>query len=190
MTPHGGNNMIRGSAPSDFDENWFNISYRLRGGGIIYGNLQFDWWFYDPLGAGGSNFRDFMALGFYNLAPTTEDYPGTGSLNSRKEKKDDVSERAIYVAEGTIDIACDTFESGRLLVFRPGDEITVTAVAPSRLLFLGGEPPPSHLCRVPLLEDRPPAGLVRVKLAWNNQCNNPHAISSRMGSAPSTPTNF
>ena len=49
-------------------------------------------------------------------------------------------ERAIYVAEGAIDIACDTFESGRLLVFRPGDEITVTAVAPSRLLFLGGEP--------------------------------------------------
>jgi len=49
-------------------------------------------------------------------------------------------ERAIYVAEGTIDISCDTFESGRLLVFRPGDEITVTAVAPSRLLFLGGEP--------------------------------------------------
>jgi redox-sensitive bicupin YhaK (pirin superfamily) len=49
-------------------------------------------------------------------------------------------ERAIYVAEGTVDIACDTFESGCLLVFRPGDEITVTAVTPSRLLFLGGEP--------------------------------------------------
>ncbi len=49
-------------------------------------------------------------------------------------------ERAIYVAEGMVDIACDTFESGRLLVFRPGDEVTVTALAPSRLLFLGGEP--------------------------------------------------
>ena len=49
-------------------------------------------------------------------------------------------ERAIYVAEGMIDIGSDIFESGRLLVFRPGDEITVTAVAPSRLLFLGGEP--------------------------------------------------
>jgi hypothetical protein len=49
-------------------------------------------------------------------------------------------ERAIYVAEGTVDISCDTFESGCLLVFRPGDEITVTALAPSRLLFLGGEP--------------------------------------------------
>ncbi len=49
-------------------------------------------------------------------------------------------ERGIYVASGTIDIAGDIFESGRLLVFRPGDEITVTAVTPSRLLFLGGEP--------------------------------------------------
>jgi redox-sensitive bicupin YhaK (pirin superfamily) len=49
-------------------------------------------------------------------------------------------ERGIYIAEGTIDIAGDTFESGRLLVFRPGDEITVTALAPSRLLLLGGEP--------------------------------------------------
>jgi redox-sensitive bicupin YhaK (pirin superfamily) len=49
-------------------------------------------------------------------------------------------ERGIYIADGTIDIAGDTFESGRLLVFRPGDEITVTALAPSRLLLLGGEP--------------------------------------------------
>jgi redox-sensitive bicupin YhaK (pirin superfamily) len=49
-------------------------------------------------------------------------------------------ERAIYIAEGGIEIAGDQFESGRLLVFRPGDEITVTAVRPSRLLLLGGEP--------------------------------------------------
>jgi redox-sensitive bicupin YhaK (pirin superfamily) len=49
-------------------------------------------------------------------------------------------ERGIYVAEGAIEIAGDSFESGRLLVFRPGDEITVVARQPSRLLFLGGEP--------------------------------------------------
>ena len=30
------------------------------------------------------------------------------------------------------------FEGPRLLVFRPGDRITVTAVRPSRLMFLGG----------------------------------------------------
>lgn len=49
-------------------------------------------------------------------------------------------ERAIYVSEGEIEIAGDSFESGRLLVFKPGDEITVTAKSPSRILLLGGEP--------------------------------------------------
>jgi redox-sensitive bicupin YhaK (pirin superfamily) len=52
----------------------------------------------------------------------------------------DHEERAIYVAAGTVDIAGDVFEGGRLLVFRPGDEITVTALTPSRILLLGGEP--------------------------------------------------
>ncbi len=49
-------------------------------------------------------------------------------------------ERAIYIASGTVEIAGDRFESGRLLVFRPGDEITVAGIEPGRLLFLGGEP--------------------------------------------------
>ncbi len=49
-------------------------------------------------------------------------------------------ERAIYIATGTVEIAGDGFEAGRLLVFRPGDEIQVTALTPARLLLLGGEP--------------------------------------------------
>jgi hypothetical protein len=82
VSPHSGNQMIRGSAPSDLDENWYNLAYRLNGGNPYTGNVQLDWWFYDPLGSsGGSSFRDFAALGYYNTAPTTTDYPGTGSLN-------------------------------------------------------------------------------------------------------------
>src|ERR1700739_1340963 len=50
----------------------------------------------------------------------------------------DHEERAIYVTEGEIDGAGDTFEAPRLLIFRPGDRITVTAARPSRLMFLGG----------------------------------------------------
>ncbi len=50
----------------------------------------------------------------------------------------DQEERAIYVADGEVDIAGETFEGPRLLVFRPGDRITVKAKAPSRLMFLGG----------------------------------------------------
>src|SRR3984893_17677408 len=50
----------------------------------------------------------------------------------------DQEERAIYVVEGEVDIAGDTFEGPRLLVFRPGDRITVRAIRPARLMFLGG----------------------------------------------------
>jgi redox-sensitive bicupin YhaK (pirin superfamily) len=50
----------------------------------------------------------------------------------------DQEERAIYVVEGEVDVAGETFEGPRLLVFRPGDRITVRAVRPARLMFLGG----------------------------------------------------
>ena len=50
----------------------------------------------------------------------------------------DAEERAIYVVSGEIDILGDRFAAGQLLVFRPGDRITVTAAAPARLAILGG----------------------------------------------------
>ncbi len=52
----------------------------------------------------------------------------------------DYDERAIYVVSGEIDIAGDRFEAGRLLVFRPGDRISVLALSNARLMLLGGEP--------------------------------------------------
>jgi hypothetical protein len=52
----------------------------------------------------------------------------------------DYDERAIYVASGEIDIAGVRFEAGRLLVFRPGDRISVLALSNARLMLLGGEP--------------------------------------------------
>jgi redox-sensitive bicupin YhaK (pirin superfamily) len=48
-------------------------------------------------------------------------------------------DRGIYVTEGEIEISGESFEAGRMMVFRPGDEITVTARRPSRLMLLGGE---------------------------------------------------
>ena len=50
----------------------------------------------------------------------------------------DQDERGIYVVEGEIDIAGETFEGPRLLIFRPGDLITVRATRRARLMFLGG----------------------------------------------------
>lgn len=52
----------------------------------------------------------------------------------------DHEERGIYIVDGNIEIGGDSFEAGRLLVFRPGDEITVVARQPSRIMLLGGEP--------------------------------------------------
>jgi redox-sensitive bicupin YhaK (pirin superfamily) len=50
----------------------------------------------------------------------------------------DHEERAIYLTDGEIEIAGDKFEGPKLLVFRPGDQITVRATTPSRMMFLGG----------------------------------------------------
>jgi redox-sensitive bicupin YhaK (pirin superfamily) len=49
-------------------------------------------------------------------------------------------ERAVYVAEGEIEVAGQHFAAGRLLVFRPGDAITLRAVLNARVMLLGGEP--------------------------------------------------
>ena len=52
----------------------------------------------------------------------------------------DYDERAIYIASGEIDIAGTRFEAGRLLVFRPGDRISILALSNARLMLLGGDP--------------------------------------------------
>jgi redox-sensitive bicupin YhaK (pirin superfamily) len=52
----------------------------------------------------------------------------------------DYDERAIYTVSGTVETAGDGFGPGQLLVFRPGDRITVRATEPARFMVLGGEP--------------------------------------------------
>jgi len=52
----------------------------------------------------------------------------------------DYDERAVFIASGEIDVAGETFTAGRLLVFRPGDRISILAVSQARLMLLGGEP--------------------------------------------------
>jgi redox-sensitive bicupin YhaK (pirin superfamily) len=49
-------------------------------------------------------------------------------------------ERALYIVDGTIDIAGDTFEPGKLLVFKPGDTVTVKATTDAHFVILGGAP--------------------------------------------------
>ncbi len=48
-------------------------------------------------------------------------------------------DRGLYVLDGEIEIAGQRYEAHRMMVFRPGDPITIKAVRRSRLMLLGGE---------------------------------------------------
>lgn len=52
---------------------------------------------------------------------------------------DEHEDRGLYITEGSVTVAGDTFEAGRMMVFRPGDAITVAAGPQgARLMALGG----------------------------------------------------
>jgi len=52
----------------------------------------------------------------------------------------DYEERAIYIAEGSVELDGVAFSTGELLICRPGSEIVLRASAPARLMLLGGAP--------------------------------------------------
>jgi redox-sensitive bicupin YhaK (pirin superfamily) len=52
----------------------------------------------------------------------------------------DHAERAVYVAQGAVEVAGDVHPAGELLVLRAGDALTMTAPRDARLMLLGGEP--------------------------------------------------
>lgn len=50
----------------------------------------------------------------------------------------DHEERAVYLVDGAVQVAGDGFTAPALLIFRPGDRITVTATQDAKLMLLGG----------------------------------------------------
>ncbi len=50
----------------------------------------------------------------------------------------DIEERAIYVLSGEVDISGDRFGKHRLLVFKPGDVLTISAAGDAHFVLLGG----------------------------------------------------
>jgi redox-sensitive bicupin YhaK (pirin superfamily) len=50
----------------------------------------------------------------------------------------DYEERGIYLVSGSVDVGGETHEAGRLLYFRPGQSVTITAHTPARFMALGG----------------------------------------------------
>lgn len=63
----------------------------------------------------------------------------TLAAGARLPMPDNHEDRGIYVVEGSIHVAGQEFESARMMVFRPGDRITVAAgERGARLMILGG----------------------------------------------------
>lgn len=62
------------------------------------------------------------------------------SADAKLPLPDDHEDRGVYVVEGSILIAGTPFAAGQMMVFRPGDRISLTAgEAGARLMVLGGE---------------------------------------------------
>lgn len=60
------------------------------------------------------------------------------AAGSRAPLDADHEERAVYLVEGEVEIAHERYAAPRLLIFRPGDRITILAVSPTKMMFLGG----------------------------------------------------
>lgn len=53
---------------------------------------------------------------------------------------DNHEDRGAYITQGSIEVAGDSFEAGQMMVFRPGDALSLKAGAQgARLMLLGGE---------------------------------------------------
>ena len=51
----------------------------------------------------------------------------------------DYEERGAYVVEGSVTVDGQSFERGRLLVFKPATQVVLTASSRARVMLLGGE---------------------------------------------------
>ena len=78
VSPHTGNNMIRGNVVGDQDALWCDVAYRFHNGQPIKGNCELDWWQYDPYtSTSATAFKDYVSFYYYNneTFPATADWP-------------------------------------------------------------------------------------------------------------------
>jgi hypothetical protein len=62
------------------------------------------------------------------------------AAGARAELLRQYSERAAYIAAGSIGVDGQTFTEGRMLVFQPNRPVIFTAAGPAVVMLLGGEP--------------------------------------------------
>jgi len=95
------------------------------------------------IGAAGATVTLIVGAGWNKRSPV-ETLWGTffadASLNAgaRLTVPEEVEERAVYVLEGEIEVAGETFAPGRLLVLKSGRAVDVRAAIASRLAIVGG----------------------------------------------------
>ncbi len=93
--------------------------------------------------SGGVSLRVIMGE-FAGLKAPTPAYSATVYVDvnldsgARLQLPGTIEERAIYVLSGEVDISGDVFDAHKLLVFKPGDEIIVTAKTAAHFVLLGG----------------------------------------------------
>lgn len=93
---------------------------------------------------GGISLRLILGNAYGAVSPATmfsETFYADVRLDpeSRLPMPDDHEDRGIYIVEGSISVAGQGFEAGQMMVFRPGDRITVAAGSGgARLMILGG----------------------------------------------------
>ncbi len=92
----------------------------------------------------GVDLRLILGRGWGASAPAklfSETFYADAALTpgARLPLPNDHEDRGVYIVEGSISVAGQTFEAGRMMVFRPGDAISVAAGPQgARLILLGG----------------------------------------------------
>ena len=95
--------------------------------------------------SGGKRVRLILGNAYGQKAPVktfSEMFYADATLeaDARIPLPDNHEDRGIYIVDGSVEVAGDTFGSGQMMIFRPGDAITVTAgQSGARLILLGGE---------------------------------------------------
>ena len=92
----------------------------------------------------GKQLRLILGTAYGETAPVTtysEMFYADAVLEegARMPLPDKHEDRGLYVLDGEIEIAGQHYEACQLMVFRPGDPITIKAVRNARLILLGGE---------------------------------------------------
>jgi redox-sensitive bicupin YhaK (pirin superfamily) len=62
------------------------------------------------------------------------------AAGARAQLPAEYSERGAYIARGRVEVDHQPYEAGQMLVFAPGEPVLFTALEPSTLMLLGGEP--------------------------------------------------